>query len=237
MAGLPMPEGRYADGSYLRANPCWHAEDAQWKVSHILDMIDAHALAPDSVCEVGCGAGSVIDGVAHGLQSASEFTGVDVSPDALALCARLHNSRVSFRLQDALEGGFGPFDLLLAIDVIEHVPDYLGFLSALRVKADYKIFHIPLDLSAQAALRPTSFTAVRNSIGHLHYFTKEIALAALAETGYDVLDVRFTSGAVELGAPSWKRRSAQLPRRAVSALSVEFAARMFGGFSILVLAR
>ena len=45
------------------------------------------------------------------------------------------------------------FDLLLMLDVFEHVEDYIGLLRAVRSKAKQKLFHIPLDLSVQSVLR------------------------------------------------------------------------------------
>lgn len=232
-----MGEDRYLDGTYLSQNPTWHADDSDWKVEKLLGMIERNRLTPQSVCEVGCGAGRVIDGLARELAECEIFVGIDPAPDALKLCEDLVGSPVEFRLQDPFDGGLGPYDLVLAIDVIEHVQDYLGFLYALRPTAEYKIFHVPLDLSVQAALRPTSFTSVRQSLGHLHYFTRELALAALAETGYRVLDVEFTRGATELRSSTLRRQVARLPRRAAAIFSTAISARLFGGFSLLILAQ
>jgi 2-polyprenyl-3-methyl-5-hydroxy-6-metoxy-1,4-benzoquinol methylase len=56
-------------------------------------------------------------------------------------------------LKDFLEEKDTYFDVVMAIDVFEHVEDYLGFIRRLRVKGEYKVFHIPLDLSVQTVLR------------------------------------------------------------------------------------
>ena len=76
----------------------------------------------------------------------------------------------------------------MAIDVFEHVEDYFGFLRKLREKAEYKIFHIPLDLSVQTVLRSSPIIKGRKSVGHIHYFTKETALETLKDTGYEIID-------------------------------------------------
>ncbi len=67
----------------------------------------------------------------------------------------------------------------MAIDVFEHVEDYFGFLR--KIKGEYKIFHIPLDLSMQTVLRATPIIANRKTLGNVHYFTKEIAIEALTD--------------------------------------------------------
>lgn len=50
-------ERRISDGTYLRLNPGWHAEDSAWKVARIAQIIDRNRLKPNTVAEVGCGAG------------------------------------------------------------------------------------------------------------------------------------------------------------------------------------
>ena len=46
----------------------------------------------------------------------------------------------------------------------------------IKPKSLYKIYHIPLDLSVQTALRSGPIIKARVSTGHIHYFTKEIAI-------------------------------------------------------------
>ena len=89
------------------------------------------------------------------------------------------------------------------MDVFEHVDDYLGFLKLCKNKAKHTIFHIPLDLSASAILR-NRLMAVRKSVGHLHYFMKETALATLVDAGYEIIDSFYTTGSLELPMKDFK---------------------------------
>jgi hypothetical protein len=125
----------------------------------------------------------------------------------------------------------------MAIDVFEHVEDYFGFLRKLRAKAEYKIFHIPLDLSVQSILRASPILKARRLVGHIHYFTKETALEALKDTGYKVLDYSYTGGTIELPNRGWKANLLKLPRRLAYALHGDMAVRVLGGYSLLVLAQ
>ncbi len=130
------------------------------------------------------------------------------------------------------------FDVLLVIDVFEHVPDYMGFIELCKLKANYKIYHIPLDIHVSSVLR-NSFVRNRYSIGHLHYFTADSALATLKDTGHEIVDYFYTSGS--LGnfkhRPSIKTAIANVPRWLFSKLSLPFTARILGGYSLLVLAK
>ena len=128
------------------------------------------------------------------------------------------------------------FDLLLVIDVFEHVDDYLGFLRKLRKYAKYKVFHIPLDMSVQSVFRVSPILNARAKVGHLHYFNKETALMSLEYAGYKIIDSFFTAGAIETYRPGLGRKVLFLPRKLAYYLNKDFAARIFGGFSLMVLA-
>ena len=225
----------YTDGTYLRNNPSWHAGDAAWKASHILGMLERHGLSPRSVCEVGCGSGDVVRALSQHLPRAS-FVGCDVSPDAIALCRDKSGTNLDYRLGDALDHP-QRFDLALALDVFEHVEDCFGFLRKLRTKAEHKLFHIPLDLSALSVMRSDKLLAMRRQVGHLHYFTRDTALALLEDTGHRIVDHFYTAGATDRGYRGWKTRLLKGPRRALFAVNRDAAARLFGGYSLMVLAR
>ena len=227
----------YTKGEYLDANPTWHAEDSPWKASNIAKMLERNQLSPKSVCEVGCGAGRILDELHAKLPSDVTLSGYDISPQASALNKHLEKPRLTFHLADLLSTDAPRFDLLLCIDVFEHVEDYFGFLRKLKTKAEWKIFHIPLELSANYVLRKDMFTTGRKAVGHIHYFSKETALATLEEAGYDVKDHFFTAGDVDLPARNWRKAVAKIPRRALYSVNPEFAVRLLGGYSLMVLAR
>ena len=76
----------------------------------------------------------------------------------------------------------------------------------------------------------------RKQFGHLHYFTKDTALATLTDCGYDIIDSVFTAVGAERGR-GLKSLIAKWPRRILAALNQNLAARLLGGHSLLVLAR
>ena len=124
----------------------------------------------------------------------------------------------------------------MAIDVFEHVEDYIGFLRNFRPKGRYKVFHIPLDLSVQFVLRGSSLLAGRKMVGHIHYFTKETALATLNDSGYQVIDYAYTNISLDFHRYGWKNRLMRLPRKILFAIHKDIAVKILGGFSLLVLA-
>lgn len=232
-----MEKNIYLDGEYIENNPLYHIGDSPWKAQQILNLLNKHNLQPvASVCEVGCGAGEILRQLQSLMPAETIFYGYEISPQAVALCKRQENERLSFYCEDLLSKDTKVFDILLCVDVFEHVEDYMGFLRQLQHKAKYKIFHIPLDMSVQTVLRCTPIVRYRATIGHLHYFMKETALSTLRDTGYDIVDCVYTPGSIDR-AKSRKAKLAKLPRKIFSLISPDLTVRIFGGYSLLVLAR
>jgi len=226
----------YTDGTYLRNNPEWHADDSAWKAGHVAAMLERHAIAPRTVCEIGCGAGEILRNLSTHLGAETRYVGYEISPHAYQICSRKSGGRFDFRLANLLDED-ARFDVVMAMDVFEHVEDYFTFLRKLRARGEHKIFHIPLELSAQMVLRGRPLLDARRSVGHIHHFSKETALASLEDCGYEVIDHFYTSGRTELGGLGWKSQLLKWPRQALYRVSPDAAARVLGGYSLLVLAR
>jgi SAM-dependent methyltransferase len=227
------PPSRYLDGTQLAAAPDWYESDAAWKAERVRQMMRKHGIDPASICDVGCGTGGVLDHIRQTVRPTTKLVGYEMSPQAIALAPEERKQRITF-VTEWSEAHDGRFDLMLVLDVVEHVEDYLGFLRSIRGRADLFIFHIPLDVSVQTVLRASPFTRARESLGHLHYFSRDTALATLRDTGYEVIDEELTQPGIDLWAG--KSRMAKVPRRVAFRLSPGLAARILGGFSLLVLA-
>ncbi|RIK38573.1 MAG: methylase [Chloroflexi bacterium] len=231
-----MSQDLYRSGEYARLNPSYHVEDSAWKAHYIVQMLEQHKLTPRSICEIGCGAGEILKQLQSRLPEDAFFCGYEISPQGYALCQPRANERLRFFNEDLLQlTNLDTFDVVLCIDVFEHVEDYLGFLKRLRGYGRYTLFHIPLDLSVQSLLRVHPILFARSQVGHLHYFTKEIALSSLHDCGYEIIGYFYTPVGLETRHTT-SARLAKLPRYALSSLSADWAARLLGGYSLMVLA-
>jgi SAM-dependent methyltransferase len=236
ISGNVLERNIYVDGGYAEKNPLWHIDESPFKVKQILRMIEKHSLRPETICEVGCGAGEVLRLLQSKMDTSCIFWGYDISPQALEMSKSRANDHLQFKLADTgqEEGVF--FDLILVLDVIEHVEDYYGFLKGIRPRSDLKIFHVPLDLSVQAVLRKRGLLRRREEHRHIQYFTKETALETLKDVGYEVLDYFYTPRCIEMGKKI-AQRIVRLPRRICFAIHQDLTVRILGGYSLLVLAR
>lgn len=210
-------------------------EESPFKVKYILQLLRRNSLQIQSVCEAGCGVGEVLRLLQRKMPPDADFTGFDISPRAHELSESRKNARLRFRLTDITQECGLRFDLLLVLDVVEHLEDYFSFLRAVRNTAHYKIFHFPLDMSVQAVIRKDGLLKRRRDHAHLHYFSKETAFETLTDTGYRVLDYFYAPRSNEIG-PNFVQKLLRVPRATLFAVQQDFAVRLLGGYSLMVLA-
>ncbi|WP_229215913.1 class I SAM-dependent methyltransferase [Dyadobacter frigoris] len=194
-------------------------------------------IKPTTICEIGCGAGEILNQLHSAFPDYSNFVGYDISENAIDLAQNRTKDRLKFIKGDLLLDPSSKFDLLLTIDVFEHIEDYIGFLRKCREKAEYKIFHIPLDMTVQKVLRTDVLKDARQNVGHLHYFTKETALATLVDSGYEIVDSFYTPWGFELAQKTLLKKIFQLPFRLFYNINPDLAVRIMGGSSLIVLAK
>jgi hypothetical protein len=226
----------YQNGQYLEANPTWHVEESPFKAKYIVNLLKRNHLSPRVICEVGCGAGEVLKQLQDRMGTDCEFWGYEISPQAYNMSRSRENAHLHFKLADLTKEDGVHSDLLLVLDVVEHLEDYFSFLRDIRVRSEYKLFHFPLDLSVQAVIRKNGIMKRRLDHAHIHYFTKEVALQVLVDTGYQIVDHFYAARSNEIG-PRMIQKAFRIPRSILFAANRDFAVRVLGGYSLFVLAK
>lgn len=139
------------------------------------------------------------------------------------------------------------------MDVIEHMEDYFSFLREIRPKSPYKILQIPLDISVREVFL-NNLVGFRGKFGHLHYFTKDLALQMLQDVGYEVVDYLYTwqSNSLQFVWNENKRNPRLLLRKLVVFIRrkiltapkqffftfhKDLTVRIFGGWRLMVLVK
>jgi len=224
----------YTDGSYLEATGgTWHVEDSPVKARWIHEILARQpGIRTKTVCEIGCGAGGILAELQKLLPPDTNLVGYEISPQAHGMSEQFANERCSFVLGDAFSDG-RYFDLVVVMDVIEHVEDCFSFLRQTRTKGRYKIYNIPLDTSASFTLRGFNQW---DSVGHLHLFTMETALKSIEHSGQTVLAWKFAPSSFERHQKSLKTSLMNVARATLAALNQKAAVRLLGGYSLLVVA-
>jgi len=227
---------RYFDGTYLKTNPSWHIEDSHWKSQQIKKIMIKNNVNPKTICEVGCGAGEILNQLYQTYSSEISYFGFEISPQAYELCKKQKNDKIQYYLDDLSNMKNTFFDVILLIDVIEHIEDMFNFLRKIKDKGEYKIFHIPLSIVFFNIVNGNTLSEEIIHLGHIHFFTKDIALETLRNNGYEILDCIYT--------PSFEKYHSDLfneilsfPQKIVYKLNSDFGIRVFGGSSLLVLTK
>jgi hypothetical protein len=224
-------ENIYISDSYFEQNPTWHTEDSLWKSQQIVKILSRNKLDICTAMDVGCGFGDIIFWLKNKYENIS-FEGFDIAVTAIE-GARLRHKDLVFKVYNMVED-LPSADLCLLIDVIEHIDNYYDFLERIRNKAKYFIFHIPLDISVKGIWR-MEFTSSWESVGHIHFFTKETAIHALEKAGFRIIDSMITNSPVEVIHNNKKKKLFSYIHRLIYPISENFAIRVLGGYSIMIL--
>lgn len=236
-SGRSAIHDRYVGGEYLEKHSTWHVQDSVWKGDQVLAMLHRHGIAPRTVSEVGCGAGAILRHLHDNLDRDVTYVGYEISPQAYELCQSRTTERLRFELGN-FHGDSEPcFDLILIMDLVEHVEDYFGLLKTVQRRGGHSIFHVPLDLSVRKAISASQFLESRSTDGHIHYFNKDTALATLEDAGFTVLDWFYTPTLDLWKTTNLRSRLSRAHRKALFRVNEDLAVRVWGGWSLLALAR
>ena len=229
-----LPTSIYDEGQYLNHNENWHTEDSPYKAAFIIEIISKNNIQFEKCADVGCGAGLITE-ILSETYSAANFTGFELSKDAKKF-HKLRRESPNLEYSDAnFLGSNDIYDLVLCLDVIEHVEDYFGFLRALKKRGKKFIFNIPLDMNGLKILT-SGIQYAREEVGHIHYFSEYTAIQTLKDCGFKIVDLRFNASYLSL-RPRNIRQFLVLPMRLLfSVFGKRIQSKIFGGISLAVYA-
>ena len=227
----------YLSGEYFSNNPHWGVDDSVWKAEVITNLLKKSNVLPKTVTEVGCGAGAILEALSNSFPE-TNFVGYDISPQAIKIASQRATDRIQFIQEDFCASIHPVADLLMVIDVVEHVDNFYDMLRKLSGQANNFIFHIPLDLSCRTILKPHILLQQRSSVGHIHYFSKEMVEWMLADTGYQIVDWVYTKPVVDVRPPdNFKRRVKKALRNISFGIHQDISAKLWGSYSMMILAK
>ena len=144
------------------------------------------------VLDVGCGSG----GVGRAIRGrADRLTGIEVEPAAAEAAREVYDQVLQGRVEDVLPSLDGPFDTVLAYDVLEHLVDPAAVLTALRgIAAPDALVHVSVPNARHWSLLRD--LVLRGTFGytdwghrdttHLRWFTRGDLAELLESSGWRV---------------------------------------------------
>ena len=234
----------YTSGEYANKNHSYHIEDSEFKWSNFFkvlknSIIDFKKII--SVTEVGCGSGQIlVEAKKSGLFSYEcKFEGYDINPDAINL-AKKNSKEIDFFNEDFVTTNKNKRDLIIAADVFEHVENSHNFLKEHKNKSEFFLFKNTLEIRLLTMLRSKNiFEHSFEKVGHLHFYTKKTAILLLKSCGYEILNYEYANNRFKefKDKKSFKQFLLSIPQYVVSIFNNNLACSLFGGYSLVVLAK
>ena len=227
---------RYLEEDYLLDNPEWDIKDSPWKAEKVHDILKENDITPQSFCDVGCGAGRVLTSL-RSFYPEAKCVGYDIAPDVQQFWNTSELREVELNLGNFTELNSQKYDVILLLDVLEHVADPHNFLTNIKPYCRYLVIHFPLDLSSISVMREAPLLEVRRKVGHIHFFTRGLALELLAECGLEVVDWKYTGASLSAPNRKFKTRLFGFFRRIFYLFNKDIGVRLVGGETLIVLAK
>jgi predicted TPR repeat methyltransferase len=142
--------------------------------------------------DVGCGAG----GVGRALRGRADFlSGIELEDEPAAVAREVYDQVLVGRVEEVLAEAEGPFDTILAYDLLEHLPEPDRLLRQLRdVASDGAVLHVSVPNARHWSL--VRDLVLRGTFGytewghrdrtHLRWLTRRDLVELLASSGWRV---------------------------------------------------
>ena len=172
---------RRASGSLEQAQI--DIEVHQFKLPQLMAVLPS-GWAPRRVLEIGCATGELIAAVP--LAEGAQRVGIDISAANVA-AARARFGHVEFRCGDFRDLPAQSFDAVILSDVLEHVPDDVGFLRDAAALGDVVLLNLPLEdnwLNRRRRYGPHDVS------GHLRRYSRAQGLELVERAGLSVVAQR-----------------------------------------------
>lgn len=168
----------------------WLRRSAWMKADSIQRLLRDANIRPGSVLEVGAGTGAVIGELRRRGVGTNHFA-VDFAEEAVAvvqeaepgICTAVADVTTT---PDPFEAG--PYDLVIASHVVEHLEEPEAFLSALLdVPASHFIAEVPLEDLPFGRLKALIKDRSHHAAGHVQFFTRRTFESLLQRSGWRVV--------------------------------------------------
>jgi hypothetical protein len=160
-----------------------------WKVKNLCSLVPS-SLSIESVVEVGCAMGILLNKVADSLQIGKR-TGIDIASENIKLASGLftgcnfYNGTLENFIADQGNGQEGKItDLVILSDIVEHIPDDKEFMRNVAGMTNYVLFNLPLEKCFRNRNRKYG---TEDPSGHLRNYDKDDADYLVVSSGFDII--------------------------------------------------
>jgi ubiquinone/menaquinone biosynthesis C-methylase UbiE len=213
---------------YDEAVERWRAIGAIDKAAHILEMARDYKGEIESVLEVGCGTGAVMQNLRMSCFG-SRFVGLEIGSERSKPKSPL-DTGIEIKGFDGITLPYPDesFDLVYASHVLEHVLDVRGFLKEMRRVTQRMVFvEVPCELHLRVSMRTLQETL---NIGHINAYTPESFALTLETSGLRIKDLKLFEHSLafhQFHSNKAKALAKSFIRRSFLSVSKRLASRLF----------
>ena len=136
----------------------------------------------NEVGEIGCGSGLVLSYLSRNLRR--KIDGFELNLNALRLCPKIDGSLYIYDILQRQASYLEKYDLLMMMDVLEHIENEQEFLYAVRdhiTPQGYLIIGVPM--------RQHLYSAYDRADGHYRRYSQPYLKSVVESSGFDIIDV------------------------------------------------
>jgi predicted TPR repeat methyltransferase len=190
-------------------------------------MLSALKIEEFSILDYGCGSGSVIDKCSR-LLIAKHFYGYD--PFYVHETSE-NKDNVTFS-SELNEQNF--YNLIMALDVVEHLQDLDKFLELASKHSGYLYLHVPLEINFYSILSGDHVKTFR-TFGHINFFTEELLLERLRSHGFSTVSINYLNTMQAINPKSLMGHLRKWLASVVFMMSIKYCAKLLNGITVSIL--
>jgi len=174
---------------YIDKNPDLHESDTESKVRNIDKLLFPIAMKVTSIVDVACGSGKILLNISKKYSSKKNL-GIDIS-DKMIEVAKTNdiNNNVTWKVANVFDVKLDNYELVLAIDILEHVESDLGFLKHIKNIGRYLIVKVPIEKNfLNILVKIISFGKIdeykytEEKYGHINHYSEKDLLNLIDES-------------------------------------------------------
>jgi SAM-dependent methyltransferase len=147
---------------------------SQWKVDILCDILPEKYI--ETIMELGCGPANILKHIGERVR-ASKLIGIDISHSMLEIAKKNLRNKNAILLQGIdFSACNEDIDLIIMVDILEHVQDVLKMLNDSSLKGKYILIKVPIEksfiMTTCNKLRGKS-VQIEHPEGHLHIWGKD----------------------------------------------------------------
>lgn len=242
----------YTTDEYITKNPDLHESDSPWKISKLIPLVDKfaseHHQEKLNILDVGGGAGVILQEIGKHVQESfgkeiNKYC-LDLSPGMLKV-QQENNPDAQIIESDIAKSGLKnkEIDLLLFVDVLEHVENPTAVLQEISRISKFAILKVPLENTLYFNLmnfltRGNFRKRIIESIGHINVYSAKSLEAQVEKYCGEVIKKDFTNVYKYL----WKNPDESFVSRVFNffgfftyLVSPKLSARVFNDYIILLI--